>query len=85
MAPRTTGASFDPKEGTLNNVRMKNCVIWGDMSSDRASEQYPEVPVCTDCIAAEQARGENSQIVTVGDDVTDQSATCALCDCGFDE
>lgn len=64
---------------------MKNCTLWGDLSSDGASEQYPEEPVCTDCIAAEEPKGQDSRIVSVSDDVSDEDATCALCDCGFDD
>lgn len=66
----------------MSKLQMKSCTLWGDMSSDRASEQYPEEAVCVDCIASEQAQGENSRIVAVGGDVTDPNATCALCDCG---
>lgn len=69
----------------MSKVKMKQCMLWGDLSSDRASEQYPEEPVCTDCIEAEEARGEDSRIVSVGDEVTDPEAICALCDCGFDD
>ena len=35
---------------------MKTCMIWGDMSSDRASEQYPSVTVCDDCVARADIR-----------------------------
>jgi len=69
----------------MSKVQMKQCMLWGDLSSDRASEQYPEAPVCIDCIKAEEARGEDSRIVSVGDVVTDSEAVCALCDCGSDD
>lgn len=65
----------------MSNIQMKNCTLWGDMSSDSASEQYPEEPVCTSCIANEEAKGEDSRIVSVGGLVTDKNAICALCDC----
>lgn len=67
----------------MSNIKMKLCVLRGDMSSDKTSEQYPEEPVCTNCIAAEQAKREDSLIVSVGVSVTDETATCTFCDCGF--
>jgi hypothetical protein len=66
------------------SIEMKTCMLWGDLSSDRTSEQYPEAPVCTDCIAEQAGKGENSCIVSVGGNVVDRDATCALCDAGFD-
>jgi hypothetical protein len=39
---------------------MKTCTIWGDMSSDRAYEQYPTVTVCAS--RAEQARARLSAL-----------------------
>lgn len=69
----------------MSNIRMKNCTLWGDLSSDSTSEQYPEEPVCTDCIAEQEAKGEDSLIVSVGETVKDKGATCALCDRGFDD
>jgi hypothetical protein len=33
---------------------MKSCVVFGDLSSDRTSENYPTVQVCDECIEAEQ-------------------------------
>ena len=69
----------------MSTIQMKNCTLWGDMSSDSTSEQYPEEPVCTDCIASEEAKGDDSRIVSVGSDVTDGDAICALCDCGMND
>jgi len=69
----------------MSSIQMMNCMLWGDLSSDSTSEQYPEEPVCTGCINEEQAKGEDSRIVSVGDIVTDKEAICALCDCGIDD
>lgn len=59
---------------------MKTCMIWGDMSSDRASEQYPSVTVCDDCVSAEQSSGEESQIVTVSEYDPTLGDTCEFCE-----
>lgn len=60
-------------------VVLKECVINGDMSSDSTAENYPEVPVCEDCIEEDAARREDSQIVSVGGDVDDPDAACEFC------
>jgi hypothetical protein len=65
--------------------KYKMCTLWGDLASDRVSEQYPEAPVCTDCIKSEQASGENSSIVNVGGFVSGENIVCAICECGFDD
>lgn len=69
----------------MSKVLMKQCTLWGDLSSDRASEQYPEEPVCARCIELEQDRGEDSSIVSIGSVVTDPEAVCVLCGCGHDD
>jgi hypothetical protein len=61
-------------------VILKDCTIFGDMTAERSSEAYPEVPVCEECIAEDQAQGENAQIVTVNGLNTDPDATCEFCD-----
>jgi len=43
---------------------MKSCQIWGDLSADRADDQYPTVTVCNDCVEA-HSRGEDAAIVAV--------------------
>lgn len=58
---------------------MKTCMIQSDMSSDRASKQYPMVAVCEDCVKAEKARGEDSQIVYVEDYDPNSGDVCAFC------
>ena len=63
---------------------MKNCTIWGDLSSDRTSENYPEGPVCDECVAENEGK-EDSQIVTVGGECNDREAVCELCGKTFEE
>jgi hypothetical protein len=62
----------------MKAVVFKECTIWGDMGSDSAADQYPQVVVCTDCIEVNE--GEDSPIVTVGRVVTGSDLVCALCD-----
>jgi hypothetical protein len=38
---------------------MKTCVVWGDMSADRASDQYPSVAVCDDCAKTESVGSDD--------------------------
>lgn len=58
---------------------MKTCMVWGDMSSDRASEQYPSITVCDDCLAADQSSDEESQIVTVSEYDPGFGNACEFC------
>ena len=44
------------------------CVLWGDMSADRASEQYPTKKVCKSCIGKFSKPG-NDVIVSLGADL----------------
>lgn len=60
-------------------VVLKECTVFGDLSSDRTSENYPLVPVCEDCIEVDHAAKEDSQIVSVGRVVTDPDASCEFC------
>jgi len=61
-------------------TKFYNCVIVGALGSDETSEQYPEGPVCEDCIAEESEQGIDSQIVSQSDSVnTDDDAECLLC------
>ena len=64
---------------------MKSCTIYGDMSSDKSSENYPTVAICDECVAADQASGENSQIVTVSNHDMSDGDTCAFCDKTLEE
>lgn len=58
---------------------MRDAMIYGDLSSDRAGEQYPTVPLCEDCIKAEQAKKENSQIVVLIGDSDHNEGPCEWC------
>ena len=59
---------------------MREAVIFGDLSSDRTGEQYPTVFLCDACIAADAARKEDSQIVSVGAAVDGDDDECAWAD-----
>ncbi len=64
---------------------MKACMVWGDLSSDRTSEQYPTVTVCDACVTSQMA-AENSQIVNVvGKYDPDYGEQCFFCDKDKDE
>jgi hypothetical protein len=69
----------------MSSIKLRTCVVWGDLAADSAADQYPEVPVCEDCIQAEQKSGEDSQIVSVGGPVSDKDATCHFCDSGAED
>ncbi len=56
---------------------MRYCTIWGDMTSDRASENYPEVPVCEDCIEA--YKGQEETIVSINGECADDDQ-CHFCE-----
>lgn len=43
---------------------MKTCAIFGDLSSDRASGNYPTVQICDECLAADEKRQEGRKFVT---------------------
>lgn len=58
---------------------MRQAMIFGDLTSDRAGEQYPTVPLCEDCIQKDKARKEDSQIVTLIGDVDDGEGPCEWC------
>lgn len=47
--------------------KFKECTLWGDMSSDRASEQYPVEKVCLSCIR-KFSNSDQEVIVSVGSD-----------------
>jgi hypothetical protein len=64
---------------------MKTCVIYGDLSSDSAGEQYPTVPVCDDCVAAQQAREDESALVSVGEYDDSFGDTCEFCGVSAEE
>lgn len=57
---------------------MKNCTVWGDLSSEKSSENYPEVPVCDDCV--EGYKGEEEGIISVNGACDDDFAECYYCE-----
>ena len=59
---------------------MKLCTLWGDMTADRADDQYPQKNVCEECIK-EHSNSENSPIVQInGSYDSAYGEECALCD-----
>ena len=58
---------------------MQTCTVNGDMSADRASEQYPTVNLCDACVAADRSQENNSQIVSTGDYDADFGEACEWC------
>lgn len=58
-------------------MKFYSCQIWGDMSSDRASEQYPTVNVCEDCYKVHSGE-EDSPIISL-----DSTDLCHGDECHF--
>lgn len=58
---------------------MKTCTIWGDLTSERSSENYPMVPVCDDCVNSNEKAKEESGIVSVHDFDKSLGDTCEFC------
>ena len=58
---------------------MKNCTIFGDLTSDKTRENYPEVSVCDDCVKRMDGT-EDSAIVTVNGENNESDAQCNFCD-----
>ena len=61
------------------NIYMKQAVIFGDLTSDRTSEQYPTVTLCENCIREDEAQRENSQIVHMAGEADADDAVCEWC------
>jgi hypothetical protein len=64
---------------------MKTCTIYGDLSSDRTSDNYPTVQVCDECCEADEKQREDKQIVTEGPYDPSFGDTCEFCEKTFDE
>jgi hypothetical protein len=65
---------------------MKTCVILGDLSSDRATEQYLTVSVCDVCIASNIAADQHWSIVNfTGGYNPYYGEQCYFCDTAKDE
>lgn len=58
---------------------MKRVVVFGDLSSDSTSEQYPTVTMCDGCIAEENAKKEDSSIVAIDGDAGADDGPCEGC------
>lgn len=63
---------------------MKNCTVWGDLSSDRTSDQYPVVPVCDDCVKSYED-DEESPILSVEKYESYTGDECHFCQKSIDE
>ncbi|WP_243359610.1 hypothetical protein [Fundidesulfovibrio terrae] len=61
---------------------MKAAKIFGDLSSDKTDEQYPEVAFCGKCFNKLMEDQENSGIVhEVPYDPELHGDCCSICDC----
>lgn len=58
---------------------MKQAVIFGDLTSDRTSEQYPTVTLCEECIRGDKAKKGESQIVSIAGDAGPDDGPCEWC------
>jgi hypothetical protein len=60
---------------------MKTCMVYGDLTSDRSSENYPIVQVCDECYEADQMLEDEAQIVSVMEDDPNihDDDTCFFC------
>ena len=59
---------------------MKRAVIFGDLSSDSTSEQYPTVTLCDVCIEKDAALKVDSQVVSIDGDAGPDDGPCEWCD-----
>lgn len=57
---------------------MKSCQVLGDLSSDRASEQYPTVAVCDACASTHEGAEESPIVMTGSYDPVDGDE-CHFC------
>lgn len=64
---------------------MQRAVIFGDLSSDLASDQYPTVTLCEECIARDEARKEDHQIVSLDREANQDDGPCEWCDAESDD
>jgi hypothetical protein len=58
---------------------MKICTVWGDLSSDKSSENYPTDLYCEECFQAMGPDQEESGIVSYQDDDDSYGDTCVEC------
>ena len=58
---------------------MKRVVVFGNLSSDSTSEQYPTVTLCDDCIADDKKKREDSQVVSIDGSASSDDGSCEWC------
>lgn len=58
---------------------MKTCVIWGDLSSEKTSENYPKVVCCEECFAEMEPDSRESGIVRYEDGTRGSFSECHFC------
>jgi len=67
-------------------INMYSCQVYGDMTADRADDQYPTVAVCQECINEQYALKEKNLIVGVSSSlVTRNDESCHFCDRGVND
>lgn len=57
---------------------MKICQVYGDMTSEKSSENYPTDVFCDECFS-ELDRGEESQVVTHSEYDSSWPGECSKC------
>ncbi|MDQ7003863.1 MAG: hypothetical protein Q9N67_02630 [Ghiorsea sp.] len=58
---------------------MKICTVWGDLSSDKSSENYPTDLFCEECFESMSPGKEESGIVSSQNDDGSYGDTCSRC------
>lgn len=58
---------------------MQRAVVFGDLSSDSTSDQYPTVTLCQGCISEDEARKEDQQIVSLDGPAEPDDGPCEWC------
>lgn len=58
---------------------MKICTVWGDMSSEKSSENYPTDLFCDECFSEMGPGEEGSGIVSWQEDDGSYGDTCSNC------
>lgn len=58
---------------------MKRAVVFGDLSSDSTSEQYPTITLCDECISKDEGLKEDSQVVSIDGSASSDDGACEWC------
>jgi hypothetical protein len=58
---------------------MKRAVVFGNLSSDSTSEQYPTVTLCDECVSDDEAKREDSQVVSIDGVASADDGPCEWC------